>query len=394
MKKSFGILIKIIICILLIASLSGCWNRRELDTLAIVMGIGLDKAEEPGKIKVTAQIVKPSEMKSQKKDAGGGGSSEAFWNLENTGDTVFGTLRDMTNKSSRKLFFPHNQVLIFSRNIAEEGVRKYIDFFMRDPETRVNVWLLVSEGSAGEVLGVKSELERIPANNIAKLIEGEAAATSQIDAVRLRDFVMGLMSKTTASVAPFIKVSQDGDKKTAMISGTAVFKGDKLVGEMDKIEGRGLLWALGKVKSGIIEVNGTAGDKISLEIIRASGKITPEIKDNRINMKITIIEEGNIGEQSGPENLTPPPEIASLEKKKSEAIRSEVMAAVKKAKELNADVFGFGDAVHEKYPEQWKELESKWNEIFPDIEVEVNVDARLRLMGRTGRPIVPEQEKK
>jgi spore germination protein KC len=388
MKNRVGILLKTTICILLIMSLSGCWSSHELDTLGIVMGIGVDKLMASGKAQITAQIIKPGGIKSQNKELGSG--SQAFWNVTGTGDTVFSTIRDMTNKSSRKLFFPHNQVLILGRSIAEEGIQKYIDFFMRDPKTRVNVWVLISQDTAQEILDVKSELEKVPANNIAKLIKGQEAATSQTRAVRLRDLIPGLMSKTTAPTAPFIKISRDGDKEVAMISGTAVFKGDKLVGKLDKHEGRGLLWVMGDVKSGIIEVEGSENHKVSLEIVRASSKIVPKIINNEITIKVNINEEGNIGEQTGPENLSKLTEVASLEKKKAQVIRNEVMAAVKKAQELNADVFGFGDAVHKKYPDQWKKLEDNWNEIFKDIQVEVDVKAKLRLMGRIIKPSVPE----
>lgn len=391
MKKRMGILLKTVVCLLIIMSLSGCWNARELDTLGIVMGIGIDKPKESGKVQVTAQIVKPGEIKSSKKEGGeSSGGGGAFWNVEDTGETVFSTLRDLTGKSSRKLFFSHNQVLIIGRSLAEEGVRKYIDFFMRDPETRVNVRILVAQGNAGEVLDVKSELEKVPANNIAKLLKGNAAATSQINEVKLRDFASRLMSKTTAPIAPFIEISGDGEEKTAVISGTAVFKSNKLVGELDKKESRGLSWVLGEIKSGIIDVEGPNNNIVSTEIIRAKGKIIPEIEDDRIKMKVNITEEGNIGEQMGPEDLTKLPVIALLERKESEVIQDEVMAAVKKAQKLNADVFGFGEAVHQKYPEEWKDMENHWDEIFPEVEVEVNVDAKLRLMGRTLKPAVPE----
>lgn len=393
MKNCVRKFLKTAICIILIMSLSGCWNRRELDTLGVVMGVGVDKPMESGKVQITAQVVKPGEIKLHNKE-GDGSSTQAFWNVSDTGDTVFSTLRDIANKSSRKLFFPHNQVIILSKPIAEEGIQKYIDFFERDPETRVNVWVLISQGTAMGILNVKSELEKVPANNIAKLIQGEAAATSQTRAVRLRDLVTGLMSKTTASTVPFVKISSDGDKEAAIISGTAVFKGDRLVGSMDKHEGRGLLWVLGDVKSGIIEVEGSGNDKVCLEIISASSKIVPEINNNKITIRININEEGNIGEQTGPENLSKLTEVASLEKKKADVIRGEVMAAVKKAQELDADVFGFGDAVHKKYPKQWRMLEDNWDEIFKGIQVEVDVKAKLRLMGRIIKPSVPEKEKK
>ncbi len=390
MKSRISILLNTVICILLIVTLTGCWNRRELDTLAVVLGVGVDKLMESGKVQITAQVVKPGEIKTQRGEV----KTEAFWNVIGTGDTIFGTLRDMTNKSSRKLFFPHNQLLIFGKSTAEEGIQKYIDFFIRDPEPRMNVWVLISQGMAMEILDVKSELEKIPANNIAKLIEGQAAATSQTRAVKLKDLVIGLMSKTTASTIPFIKIVKDGDKKVDTISETAVFKGDKLVGSMDKIEGRGLLWVLGNVKSGIIDVEDSNNDKVSLEIIRASSKVVPKINNDKISIKVNINEEGNIGEQTGPENLAELREIALLEEKKAEVIRREVMAAVRKAQELDADVFGFGDAIHKKYPEQWKKIEYNWDEIFKNIQVEVDVEAKLRLMGRILKPTVPEKEKK
>lgn len=390
MKNRISILLNTIICILLIITLTGCWNRRELDTLAVVLGVGVDKLMESGKVQITAQVVKPGEIKTQSGEV----RTEAFWNVIGTGDTIFGTLRDMTNKSSRKLFFPHNQLLIFGKSTAEEGIQKYVDFFIRDPEPRMNVWVLISQGMAMEILDVKSELEKIPANNIAKLIKGQAAATSQTRAVKLKDLVIGLMSKTTASTIPFIKIVKDGDKKVTTISETAVFKGDKLVGSMDKIEGRGLLWVLGNVKSGIIDVEDSNNDKVSLEIIRASSKVVPEVNNDKISIKVNINEEGNIGEQTGPENLAELREIALLEEKKAEVIRREVMAAVRKAQELDADVFGFGDAIHKKYPEQWKKIEYNWDEIFKNIQVEVDVEAKLRLMGRILKPTVPEKEKK
>ncbi|MHB8061016.1 MAG: Ger(x)C family spore germination protein [Ruminiclostridium sp.] len=389
MKNRIGVSTKIIVCIFLILSTTGCWNRRELDTLAILMGIGLDKPKESSEIELTAQIAKTAETKDPIKE-GFGGIGNAYWNIKSTGDTVFNAMRGFTHESGRKIYLPHNQVIIFGKEMAEAGVQKYIDFFIRDPETRLNVLVLVSKGSASEVLDVKSELEKIPALNISNLIEGQAA-TSQTSSVKLKDFLTQLMSKTTAPVAPLIEVSGEGEKKTVLVSGTAVFKKDKLVGQLDKNETRGLLWAINKVKSGIIAVNCPDGDgKVSLEIIRAHGEISAEIKDNKIHVKVKIKEEGNIGDQECTENLALPPKVAALNKEKAKVIQGEVIAALKKARELKTDIFGFGEAVHQKYPKQWEDMEKRWDELFPDIEVEIIVETKLELTGQTTKPVVPE----
>jgi spore germination protein KC len=43
--------------------MSGCWDCREMDTIGIVMGVGLDKAEAPDEIEMTAQVEASTEVK-------------------------------------------------------------------------------------------------------------------------------------------------------------------------------------------------------------------------------------------------------------------------------------------------------------------------------------------
>ncbi|MFZ5944672.1 MAG: Ger(x)C family spore germination C-terminal domain-containing protein [Bacillota bacterium] len=143
------------------------------------------------------------------------------------------------------------------------------------------------------------------------------------------------MSKTTAPVASLVEVSGEGQEKTARLEGTAVFKQDKLVGFLNKEETRGLLWVLGQIKSGIIAVESPGGNgKVSLEIIRASSKITPEIKDNELSITVEIKEEGNLGDQMGTGDLTKAAAWNSLEKRQVAAIRNEIMAALKRPRNL------------------------------------------------------------
>lgn len=388
MKKHFRIFFKEAICIFLVISLTGCWNSRELNTLAIVMGTGIDISEDPDKVRLTLQIAKPSEMKSSKGE--GGGEGQAYYNFTIEEDTIFNAIRGATHEVSRKLFYPHNQVIIISEEIAKGNAQKYFDFFIRDHETRTTSWVLISRDRAEDVLNVKPKQEKIPALEISRLVLAQSA-TSESSITPLREFAGKTMSKTTAPVAPIIEVKGDGGNKSISISGTAVFKEWKLAGELDKRESRGLLWVIGKIKSGIITVDyPDENSKVSLEIIKASSKITPVVNGDNIKFRIDIKEEGNLGEEDGYEDLTQPERIAALEKKKAAAIKDEVMAAISKSKELNADIFGFGEIIHQRKPKEWKNLEKRWDEVFPEIQLEVNVEAKLRLSGRIGRPNVPE----
>lgn len=396
MKSLYKIIIAVLIIIILTLGTTGCWNSRQLPSLGIVMGVGIDRAEDTDGLEVTTQIIKTSELKSSSSEEAGAGSggkgAGAYWNVKNSGESSFTTIRDFTHKTSRKLYWPHNQVIILGRSLAEQGVRKYLDFYVRDQETRLDVLILVADDKASKVLDVKSPLEKVPAVGISELMDSQAA-NSMTSVIQLNQFVTRLISPTTAPIAPLIQVQGKGDNQELFVSGTAVFKQDKLIGQLNKKETRGLLWVIDKVKSGIIDINcPESTDTVSLEIMRAKSKITSEIIDNQPYIKIKVKEEGNIADQSCTANLGSPDEVAKLEQKKSEAIKDEIESALSKAQKLNADIFGFGEILHQRHPLEWQEMKEDWDKIFPNLEAEILVEAKLRRSGNLGKTIAPEKE--
>jgi spore germination protein KC len=79
--------------------------------------------------------------------------------------------------------------------------------------------------------------------------------------------------------------------------------------------------------------------------------------------------------------------LQELEKGQAEEIKSQVVAAVEKSFSLDADVFGFGDAVHRKYKKEWKDLKPRWDEIYPRIEVVVKVKTHLNEIGDVSKAL-------
>jgi len=232
------------------------------------------------------------------------------------------------------------------------------------------------------------------------------AATSMVPAVKLNDFLKALASKSSQPFAPAIEVfyeeKQEGEvgneteeEKKALLfktGGTAVFKEDKLAGWLDIYETRGLLWVLGKVRSGILVVPapGGRGGDISLEIIRAESKIEPELKDGRVIITVEVKEDSNLGDQALPEDLARPEMFELLEQAEAQAIAREIRMALQKARVWGVDIFGFGEAVHRKYPKEWRELEKRWGEVFPDVEVNIVVKAKVSRLGLKLRHVKSE----
>lgn len=389
MKKP-GVLFRILLCMMMLLLLSGCWGVRELNALSLVLGIGIDvKPEQPDKVFMTAQIVKPGELK--KSSSGGDGQgmqTKAYWNLQSSGETIFDAIREYTHDTNNKLYIAHNEVIIFGKDAAASGVQKYLDFFMRAQETRPTTQIVVSTSTAADVLDVMPELDKLPAVNAAKLVKAQGF-TSQSEEVTLQDFINFLLSKTDCAVAPMVMVTDNGGKKTLAVRGLAVFKEDRMVGELTDSEARGLMWVNGLVKTGVIDVPYLSGIA-SFEIKKATSTVKPEIRDGIIIMKIDIKEEGSMVAQTCIQNLETVAEMSILENMEQASIQREIQATVDKAKQMNTDIFGFGEIIHKSNNADWHQMESQWDKIFPAIQVEINVKCKIRSAGNITKPALPK----
>jgi spore germination protein KC len=383
MKTRFSI----ISCILLLLLLPGCWNRRELNTLAIVQAIGVDRTDD-GQISVSLQILKPSAIKTSTSEKGSGSSS--VWVVTSTGETVFDAIRDASLQTDRKAFFSHNTVYVLSEELARSGLSDELDLFNRDSEFRKLPFVFISKRKAEEIIRSNYEQEKIPGQAIEKLAKVTFAA-SKVPKIQFIDLLKNLASKTNDSIVPGIDLIQRDNRESLKLEGTAILKRDKMVGWFNAMETRGVLWILGNVGSGIIVVP-TPGDeskKSGIEIIRTTTRIVPEISNGNLIVTVDIHADGNLGEQMGNSDLVQPQPFKELEKRMASEIEDEINSAVDKAQKWNVDIFKFGTEFHRKYPKEWPELEKNWSSEFPKIHVNVVVDTELHWTGYMKKPILP-----
>lgn len=375
--------IRVAICIILSLILTSCWSSVELNKLGIVIGVAIDKSSKEDDLNITVQVGVP---KLEKSNSGVGGK-EQFTNIKEKGKNVSDALKNINREYNRVLFFAHNQVVIFNKDLAQQGLSEQLDFFLRQREMRPLTWMLVSDGEAASILETHTNTQDDPGINIGKLIKNEKNV-SQLPGINFKEFTSRLMSKTTSPVIPIIDMKTVDEKtKVPYIARTAVFKKDIMIGELNESESMGLLWGINKVKYGIITVNSPNGnDKVAVRIIRAKSHIKPKVEGDHISMNIYIDAEGDILEQTSSEDLSIPKIIKVVEENENLYIENQVLSTWNKAKEMNADVFGFGDLIYKYKPKKWKTIENKWDNEFQKITVNVEVDAKIRRMGKITKP--------
>ncbi|PKM86203.1 MAG: Ger(x)C family spore germination protein [Firmicutes bacterium HGW-Firmicutes-12] len=377
--------------------ISGCWSRRELNYLAIVVSFGIDKGKGQEEVIVSHQIIKPAAAKAGGKvNSTSGASPSAVWTLTSSGKTFFDAIRKGAMQSSRRLYYGHNKVIIIGEEAAREGIAPYLDLAGRDPELRPGVWLFIAKGATAEEI-IKAKLDQNPISaNVMDNLASVSRASSYSATIHIEEFLRKISSGITAAYASrieIIKSQSEAEQDTVefRLSGTSVFREDKLIGWLEEKETRGMLWVLGEIRSGIIVVKSPDNKSVGLEILRAKSKIAPEIRAGKLVIVVEIKAEANLGDSNSQLDLTTPERIAKLNEQQQEVIEDEIRSCLAIAQqEYRVDLFGFGEAIHRKYPEDWKTLKDKWEEIYPTILVELKIATNINRYGMISEPALKE----
>ncbi|MNO12333.1 Spore germination protein B3 precursor [compost metagenome] len=398
-RKAFLFLI-----LTLVTLLTGCWNRKELNELAIAVGMGIDKQGD--QFRVSVQVVDPGEV-STKKGASGRAPATLY---TSQADTVFEAVRKITTLSPRKIYFPHLRICVISESMAMEGIAKSLDFMSRDHEFRSDFYLVISKGaSAEDTLKIMTPFDPIPAEQLFSSLESSEKNWSPSTTVTLDQLMADLISEGKQPILTGLQIVGDQDsgetKKNVekispptrlQFSGLAVLKKDRLIGWLNEIESKGYNFILDKVQSSVGFVDCPNGGRVAMEIIRNHTSMKGSVYRGEPRININLQIEANVGEvECSDLDLTKVSTIYDLQKRSEEKIAGVMESAIKKAqKSYKADIFGFGEAIHRSNPKAWKSLKQNWdNEYFPELPVNIKVDFKIRHLGTTGSSFLNEIKK-
>ncbi|MFC4078402.1 Ger(x)C family spore germination protein [Salinithrix halophila] len=393
MIKRIGILC--LVGSLLLLTATGCWDRRELNTLGIAIGIGIDKVGT--RYRVTAQIVSPEAVTGQRAQIG-----PLATTYQAMGDTVFEALRKITTKSPRKIYVAHIRVLILSETLAKEGIRNVLDFFFRDPEVRPDFYVLIAKkNSARDLLSQFTRVEKIPASKMFFSLETSEKSWAPTKGVKLDQLLSEMMTKGKAPVLAGVEIR--GEEETGeteanlntitppslvVIELMGVLNKDRLVGWLNQEESKGYNYIRNNITNTVGHLPCPQGGKVVIEVKGIQSKIKGEIRKGKPKLTVEIKGEGNVGEVACNIDLSKKQTLYELEKRTEQRIKKMAEMSIKKAQGYRSDIFGFGEAIYRSDPNVWKKLKKNWDREFVKLKPDVKVDFKIRQTGSAGNSFI------
>lgn len=398
---------KLICCLLLVFSainLTGCWDRYEIEDRAIILGIGIDKYEDlyngtdngdnPNRIQkefpidrelinLTVQIAVPGRIPLGPSDGGGGGE-ETVWVVEVSGYTLDDAIQNLQQQLAQKMYLGHLQIIAVSETVARHGLEELSDFLRRNHEVRRTAWMLVSQGTAKAAVRAAPPLEEVPSLYLSETMNN-AVSFGKFPKSYLGYFWIDSSRKGKEGFLPYISVMSDGN---IMINGLAYFVEDKMVGNTTPLQIGAFMNVMGDNPGGYT-IATKLPDKEGAVMYRSKKRdsdIQIELRDGLPHVNIKITSEGYIEEQTKlKEGIRQDSNyLRKIEAEIKKTATVGIESLIKQVQEDGSDIFGIGERIRGQHSNFWNEqvkTKEKWQELFPEIKIKVDVNIRIKRVG-------------
>ena len=189
----------LLIIIVLLSSmllLNGCFDANSVETLAYAVALGFDKAQD-NNIKITLQFAVPSASDTSS------GSSQASSStiVDVTCSTLDEGISLINSHISKKINLSHCKVIVFSEELAYEGISDYILNLMNNVQVRPDCNLIISRCDASYFLSNSMPtLESVPARYY-ELIFNSSKYTGYTQSIYLTDFYERMINNRCEPIA-------------------------------------------------------------------------------------------------------------------------------------------------------------------------------------------------
>lgn len=400
MKKIRKILVRGIagiIIVLLIFSLSGCYSVQSIDDLTYVIALGIDKGNN-NTLALTVQFTFPTSSESA--------SGEAAPTIVNTVEcaSINSGITLLNSYTSKEINLSHCKIIVFSEELAVSGIGEEIFTLSNQVEIRPDSNIIISKSTAKEYIeNSKPELENLVAKyyELNLFSQEYAGFTENISISNFFNKLNTTSIEPTAILGngnklnlPSSNNSKDeldivaGElpiteyKRESENLGIAVFKDDKMVGELTAIETMLHLILTNNFESGIITLNHPLKENSTIDIALYSHKKT-NIDAKLVNgspfASIEVFLNSrllSVDKNSGDFDAD---EIKELESLINSYLENAILNYLyKTSKEFESDIDGIGQSLLTKFKNSKEWNNYNWPQNYKNTFFKVHVNTNIK----------------
>lgn len=196
----------------LVLPLCGCYDADEPNDIVYTVALGIDKGQRPGEFAFTIQFARPTQISGGASEEGGKGGAEAFGVITVHAPTIYSAINLANHVVSKRFILAHMKLIVFSEEVARQGVIEMADTIARSSDIRPNIYLCVARGKAQEYLeAIHPVVEVNPEKYYQLIFENEFSG--YVPKNLSQNFYFYMSSNEKNSVLPLAAVAKGTEKQ-------------------------------------------------------------------------------------------------------------------------------------------------------------------------------------
>ena len=373
---------RLIIFILLSSILlSGCNYGIDIDEQSFVIAVGVEKGKAY-KLRTTFVFCNPSESGGGEKDAKSGSAAKSTDIVTIEAPSVFSAIRQLNGIKSKKINLTHTKLVVFSEELAREGIEEYINSFASSRDFRPNTYICISEGSSDKYLrNVKPVLESYIEKYYDHIIK--KVASDKVNEAYLYYLYFNLAEKYSGSVVPLVGINKNSLPKED--SPQTIESDDFAINEkpgdiLRKAENEAEVFGSAIFRNGKMVLKiGSFKESGEFVTVKVTQDTRPEIKSSIKNGKAIIRIKVPIEmEYVDPSVIDTPKKSDKFKKYITSVFNKKVDSLIKKSQtKYDCDLLGLGEFLKKHFID-YKEWEKfNWEQKYKEADIKVTFKIRF-----------------
>ena len=348
---------KIIISLLLLIFIGGCFNYNELNNYAIAQAIAIDYDHQYN-VSLLISNAKSTDSKTSKNTV-----------YSAKGKTIYEALQNLELISPNKIYLGHLSVAVISDKVAKKGLYASLSPLLTNNHSNKDFYIILAKDTkASKILKLPKPITEFPSQYIADNIKSTNKSQGKVSSITFNKLINQLISNNNPSINGFIIKD-----KYLQVDTLGYFKKDKLIGWASEEESNGInlinnhtneLYINLKCNDGNIGIN-TDNIQTKLHI------------DKKANTKIIVKGEATINEVSCSMDINNKKVIKKLHKRINNHITNYINQAINLSQNNQTDLFGIGKKYYQNYPKRYQHIDN-WNKYFSHIKITSKVNITIK----------------
>ena len=389
----------LIIMIIFLVAFSGSYSALSIDNLSTVVAIAIDTSNI-NKLRMSFQFTNASSVSES-------GSTEQSPSIIYSIDcsSISNGINLMNTYIGKELNLSHCKIIAFSEELAMNGISEEVYTLFNNAQIRPSTNVVITKCTAKYYLENSKPLAENLLTKHYEIFSNSSKSTGYTVNATLGEFFSSLICDACEGYAILGGVSSENNEGTTGIDsqkdssnkansssltgkttseniGLAVFKGDKLVGELNSIETLSFLATRNEISSFLVSVPDPNDSNSYIDIYLTpiiDSRIDVDIVNGSPYIKVSYSFTGRIYSMKADSDYLDDEVLDKISDSCSNYLKTVFSNYLyKTSKDLQSDINGFGKNAKSKFLTTQDFENYNWLEHYSDSFFDVSVDASIR----------------